>query len=106
MPRKRLLAGFFTLVVAIMLFPALPYPALAVAGPATPVAETKDFATQVLRDPWDMSELTDISQYLNGSGQRNLVQNISVTDGVFSAQSTSAKDADFYPLFPGYVLPG
>src|SRR5581483_10910014 len=105
MRRYRLLAGFITLLLAVLVFPAIPYPALAVSGPAAPVAETNDFATQVLHDPWDMAQFTDVSQYLNESGQRDLLHNIGVANGVFSAQSTSVKDAAFYTLFPGYILP-
>ena len=50
-----------------------------------------------------MSEFSDISQYLNISGQAIVLQNIRVENGVFSAQSTSLKDAQFFPLFPGYL---
>jgi hypothetical protein len=64
--------------------------------------EGRDFATLVLRDPWDMNEFYDISQHINGDGQFNLVQNISVEDSVFSAQSTSSRDAHFFVLFPGF----
>lgn len=66
------------------------------------VTEGNDFATQVMRDPWDMSEFTDISHYLNPSTSPTLMTNIAVNDGIFSARSTSARQASFYPLFPGY----
>ncbi|MFV2044725.1 MAG: hypothetical protein ACC700_16000 [Anaerolineales bacterium] len=49
-----------------------------------------------------MSEFTDVSQYLNRSGQASLLQNIQVQSGIFSATSTGDKDAQFFPLFPGY----
>ncbi len=76
------------------------------AEPASPsgsvvVAEGKDFATQVLRDPWDMDSLGDVSIYLNRSGQSYDTRNISVSGGVFSAVSNSG-DTHFSPLFPGY----
>jgi hypothetical protein len=78
----------------------------AVGSPATPaatlVAESKDFATQVLRDPWDMNSFSDISLYLNRSGQAYDTQNIDVSNGVFSAQSTNTADTNFSVLFPGY----
>jgi len=64
--------------------------------------EGRDFATLVLRDPWDMSEFTDISQYLNQSGQVNLLDNISVANSIFSAHVTALKQATFHVLFPGY----
>jgi hypothetical protein len=76
------------------------------APPAAPggtnvVAEGKDFATWVLRDPWDMNALTDVSIYLNRSGQSHDTKSISVANGVFSAISNSG-DTNFSPLFPGY----
>jgi len=63
-------------------------------------AEGNDFATQVLRDPWDMEKYSDISQYINQSGMANILQNIKVENGLFSARS--GDDAQFFPLFPGY----
>jgi hypothetical protein len=74
--------------------------------PPSTIQEGADFATSVLRDPWDMSEYTDVSQYINESGQRNLVKNISVSNGVFSGASVgnvSTGNAYFFPLFPGYL---
>lgn len=78
---------------------------LTITPPTTPQPEGADFATLVLRDPWDMSEFTDISQYLNESGQSNLIKNIVVANGVFTATSVgnvSTGNAYFFPLFPGY----
>ncbi|MCU0580684.1 MAG: hypothetical protein MUF69_14260, partial [Desulfobacterota bacterium] len=71
----------------------------AVTSPSFP--EGKDFATQVMRSPWIMSDYAEISQYINHSGQFLYLQNIAIQDGVFSARSTGT-DAQFYPLFPGY----
>ncbi len=99
-------------VVALMALPgdafgqALSVSHLTIAPPSAPQPEGADFATLVLRDPWDMSEFTDISQYLNESGQRNLVKNVVVANGLFTG--TSVEDAStgntayFFPLFPGY----
>jgi len=64
--------------------------------------EGKDFATQVMRSPWTMSEYSEVSQYINQSGQAIFLQNINVADGIFSARSATT-DAQFYPLFPGYL---
>ncbi len=53
-----------------------------------------------------MSEFSDVSQYLNESGQRNLVTNINVSNGVFSGTSVGdalSGNAYFFPLFPGYL---
>ena len=49
-----------------------------------------------------MSSYSEISQYINQSGQADLLNNINVADGIFSARSTSTHDAQFYLLFPGY----
>jgi hypothetical protein len=65
------------------------------------VKEGNDFATQVLRDPWDMNQYSDVSQYLNDAGQPPSLQNIQVSNGVFSATSAT-KDPLIMPLFPGY----
>ncbi len=71
----------------------------AAANPSFP--EGRDFATQVMRSPWTMSDYAEISQYINHSGQVIYLQNITMQDGVFSARSAGT-DAQFYPLFPGY----
>src|SRR5258706_6611313 len=83
------------------------WPQVASVGvPGSPVPESPDFATQVLRDPWDMNQYTDISQYLNESGQRYLVSSPSVANGQFTGQSVGDANhgnAYFFPLFPGYL---
>ena len=65
-------------------------------------AEGRDFATLRLRDPWDMAQFFDVSQYLNSSGQAENLQDIKVSDGVFSARSTGTRDGQFFVLWPGY----
>lgn len=74
--------------------------------PQAPIPESSDFATLILRDSWDMSEFTDIDQYLNESGQRDIIRNPRVVDGVFYGTSaggvTTGNNGNFYPLFPGY----
>jgi hypothetical protein len=72
------------------------------AGTSEKLPEGHDFATAVLGDPWDMSEFSDISQYLNRSGQANYLENIRVQDGVFSANAAGNDSAEFHPLFAGY----
>src|SRR5258708_14052748 len=78
-----------------------------VGVPGSPVPERADFATLVLRDPWDMSQYSDVSQYLNESGQQAVVSNPAVADGLFTGQSIgnigNGPTAHFYPLFPGYA---
>ena len=58
--------------------------AATISVPNILVPESDDFATLILRDPWDMSEFTDISQYLNESGQRDIIRNPKVSNGIFS----------------------
>lgn len=105
--KRRLFTG--AVLVALLSWSVLSYfsevPILTAAGvtvPNSPVAEGKDFATLTLRDSWDMSEFTDISQDLNADGNSDLLRNIQVQNGVFSAQSTPTNDAQFSVLFPGF----
>lgn len=73
------------------------------ASTAVTLRESNDFATVVLRDPWDMSEFSDVSQGLNQAGASSLyVQNVQLANGVFAAESTSVADAQFFPLWPGF----
>ncbi len=65
------------------------------------VPEGRDFATQVLRDPWDMSQYSDVSTFINGDGEVINLSNISIQNGIFSATSLVA-DNWFYLLFAGY----
>jgi hypothetical protein len=65
------------------------------------VPEGRDFASQVLRDPWDMSEYSDVSAFINGDGEVINLNNITTNDGLFSAHSLVA-DNWFYVLFAGY----
>jgi hypothetical protein len=71
----------------------------------TRLPESTDFATVTFGDAWDMSQFTDVSQYLNGAGRNPSLTSILVQDGVFSATSTVSTtdpDAFIFPLFPGY----
>lgn len=99
-------AGYISIALILLLLSLLVNSAGSVArasADATTLPEGNDFATHVLRQPWDMSQFSEVSQYLNQSGQANLVQNINLSsDGVFSGESTSAKDAQFFVLWPGY----
>jgi hypothetical protein len=66
--------------------------------------ESFDFATHTLRDPWDMSEFSDISQWFNRTVPSDRLADYQVAGGVFSAR-TLGSYSEFYLLFPGY-LPG
>lgn len=92
------------LLLLVLAIPAWPRQGPAIEGEqagAALVAEGQDFATQVLRDPWDMASLSDVSLYLNRSGQSYDTQSIQISNGVFSAQSTGTADTNFSVLFPG-----
>ena len=65
------------------------------------VQEGNDYASQVLLDPWDMQEFSDISRYLNELNVVTHLEQIQVVDGIFSAV-TASSDPQFYTLFPGY----
>ena len=82
--------------------------ASAAASAASPAAvrlpESTDFATVTFGDGWDMTEFSDLSNYLNGAGRNPSLNSISVQNGLFNATSTvSTTDPDAYvfPLFPG-----
>ncbi len=94
--------AIFPLIVLILLLTLTP-PAQSQPIRAVTLAEGHDFATKVLREPWDMDEYADISQYINQSGQVNYLENVSVANGIFSATSNSDyNDAQFFALWPGY----
>lgn len=78
-----------------------PQPAT-VTVPTTALAEGNDYATRVLRQPWDFTNVSQLSYYLNESGQRRLIENPQIVDGVFRGTSAT-DDASFFPLFPGYI---
>lgn len=78
---------------------------------AIKLPESKEFATQVLADPWDMNQFSDISQYLNESGQYPYIVDFSVENGIFKGTANNfwhplrnewIIDPQFFVLFPGY----
>jgi len=85
---------------------APPTSSLPATAATVTLPESVDFATVEFGDGWDMSEFSDISQYLNGYGRFPSLINPIVQDGVFSATSNSNPsdiDAFIYPLFPGHA---
>jgi len=74
---------------------------VSVAAQVGVVPEGNDFATEVMRDPWDMSEFSDISQWLNRTGPENYLLDIQVENGLFSARSASG-GSYFFILYGGY----
>lgn len=112
MSRKNILKTFvFVLIINILIFGnvssinAKKQETLNVDVSTSILGEAKDFATAKFRDPWDMSEFTDVSQYLNGAGRHPSLTNIQIKDGVFSATSigdNTSQIASFYPLHSGY----
>lgn len=91
----------FSIVIIFLLLGLPSLKQVKAASGLTTVGEGNDFATQVLGDAWDMSQFTDISTYLNQSGQVNQLTNIQVANGILSAKSVSW-GAPVTLLFPGY----
>lgn len=101
-----ILGSVFLLTIASVLVsdPARSAPAEVVSLSVRYLPESKDFATVNFGDGWDMSELSDVSNYLNGAGRNPSMINPEVKDGLFTATSTSSTtdpDAFIFPLFPG-----
>lgn len=101
------LTGSFSFALAPAALRAAPNETEPAATTQTIVTgESRDFATLVLREPWDMDQYADVSQYLNESGQRRLVRDVRVENGIFTgvSEGTAANgdNAYFFPLFTGY----
>src|SRR5258706_9923270 len=82
-----LLAALITALCVGSFGAGRPAPTSTVGVPGSIIPESADFATLELRDPWDMDQFTDVSQYLNESGQRSVVSSPAVSDGLFTGQS-------------------
>jgi hypothetical protein len=93
---------FIFIIIALLLTVLNIRPGFATAEPEATysLGEGIDFATHNLSDPWDMSNFSDISQWLNHASPNDLTD-IQVAGGLFSAR-TLGNYSDFYPLFPGY----
>jgi hypothetical protein len=99
-----------SLIVIFTLVQVMPYHYTVIAqtndqaasSSAIVVPEGNDYATRVLKSPWDMNEFSDISQGLNFEGRYNFIQNYQVSNGIFSATSYGAQSAQFYALWPGF----
>jgi len=103
-----------TFLIAIIWFAFLPgnagmasdAPTGNVVIPSEKVAEARDFATTKFGDAWDMDDISDVSQHLNGGGRVVSLKYPSVVNGIFSAltKTTYLKTgpAMFNPLFQGY----
>jgi|GEM_PF-1689469 len=104
---NRIIQGFLFLIAWIwtMLGPvqAVDAQTITLSSPTSTVtyAEGDDFATTVVRNPWDMNELRDIPYDIN-------YEQPSINDGIWSAVShpyTGGGVGYFYLLFRGYVTP-
>ena len=49
-----------------------------------------------------MNDFSDISQGLNFEGRYDFIRNFQVSNGIFSAVSTTDQSAQFYLVWPGY----
>ena len=63
------------------------------------VTEGNDFATQVMRDPWDMAEFTDISHYLNPAGLSHIADRYPGQFGCFFCTLNHNKTGCLLPTF-------
>lgn len=60
------------------------------------IPEAPEFATQILRDPWDITEYTDISRDLNGMSTKYYIRDLQHADGIFSATTVTGHGSDAY----------
>jgi hypothetical protein len=76
-------------------------PTVTVLSPSGAAADTigegEDYFTQVLHDPRDMNQYTDMSWQTSG------LHNISVANGVWSATTSNTNGySEIFPLYPGF----
>ena len=57
-----------------------------------------DFATNVLHDPWDMNQLTDINHYV--TSDLTSIGNVSLSSGLFNFRTLASNAAAFYLFSP------
>ncbi len=100
-PTKLLIISFVLVTVFSHVGAQVPQ---VINAPQAVIPESDDFATHVLRDPWDMDQFTDISQYLNESGQRDIIRNPRVENGLFLGTSATSvnegHNGNFFSAFP------
>jgi hypothetical protein len=88
---------FFSIVVAAGVFGSQAHAQLSIGGGAT-VAACDDFATQVLNDPWDMSNASDINNFI--PSDLTSIQPNSFANGIFDFNITANNAGMFYLLSP------
>ncbi len=74
--------------------PATPSITITAPSNGAKVATADDYATQVLNDPWDMNELTDVSKPFQS------IATYSVSNGIWTA-TTNGNQPSFWLLNPG-----
>jgi hypothetical protein len=87
-------------VAVLALAAAQDIEALTVTNPSTTVviAAGNDYATQVLGDPWDMTDAQDID-----TDESSNLASQTIASGTYSAAASNCSTgANFYPLFQGY----
>lgn len=100
-PRQLYVWPILGVYLLLLLTAFAPQKTVQAAAQAETIGEGVDFATLELDDPWDMDSFYDISNWINHAGDANLLADIQVADGVFSARATG-NYSEFYLLFPGY----
>lgn len=71
-----------------------------VAGGAT-VASAPDYATEVLKNPWDFDSSDDLANFISSADIGAGLSNVSVTNGQLVFDVTTGNDAYFHMLSPG-----
>jgi len=64
------------------------------------IPASRDFATEVIGDPWDMNERTDI--FFEMTRDKGGFPNLSLSNGVLSGTNNKT-DANIWIMFPGHV---
>lgn len=91
MIKKLIRLVLFIMIIGV----SLPgFAALVVTTPAggETVAAAEDYASTAFQDPWDMNERTDLGWFIWDvtSGSKSNLSNITFSNGIFSASSTSS----------------
>ncbi len=95
-----------TLIVGSHVFADSENPVLTGPSQNIEIAETKDYATDVLQDPWDMNNREDVNTDLSSSS-RSEFKNVSIKNGIWTGTINNNKDADgngeFWLLWGGHT---
>lgn len=79
------------------------YAQLVISAPATDttLASPPDYATEVLNNPWDMADSSDLANFINGSDEGTGLANLDFTSSGLAFTILGADGAFLYHLSPG-----